>query len=262
MSNRILVVGGTSGVGLATARRLAATGATVHVASRDITKLNTPEPAAHRDDASSSTAHRDDASELTAHRDGASELTAHQVDGNDAAAVAALAAALAPLDAVVVTLSGAEGSGPFADLDLTSLRRAFEAKYWPTLTVLQSVLPHLAERASITLVGAISAHAAMPGTAGLASLNAAVEALVRPLAAELAPHRINAVSPGLIDTPWWNGLSEQDRTAWFDAAAKALPVGHISTADEIAEAVVLAATNPSMTGTVLQIDGGARFARF
>ncbi len=102
----------------------------------------------------------------------------------------------------------------------------------------------------------------MAGTAGIGSLNAAVESLVRPLAVELAPRRINAVSPGLVDTPWWNGLSEQDRTAWFTAAAKVLPVGHVSTADEIADAVVLAATNPSMTGTVLQIDGGARFAHF
>ncbi|MFI1993062.1 SDR family oxidoreductase [Actinoplanes sp. NPDC020271] len=233
MSNRILVVGGTSGVGLATARRLAAAGHAVHVASRDTAKL------------------ADD-----------SGLVTHQVDGNDAVGVARLAAELAPLDALIVTLSGAEGSGAFADLDLRSLRRAFEAKYWPTLTVLQTVLPHLADRASITLVGAISAHAAMAGTAGLGSLNAAVEALVRPLAVELAPRRINAVSPGLVDTPWWNGMPEPDRMAWFTAAAKVLPVGHVSTADEIAEAVALAATNTSMTGSILHVDGGARFARF
>ncbi|GAA2879210.1 short-chain dehydrogenase [Actinoplanes cyaneus] len=233
MSKRILVVGGTSGVGLATARRLAAAGNTVHVASRDTTKLTD-----------------------------APELEAHQADGNDAAAVARLAAGLAPLDTLVVTLSGAEGAGAFAELDLASLRRAFEGKFWPTLTVLQAVLPHLAERASITLVGAISAHAAMPGTAGIGSLNAAVESLVRPLAVELAPRRINAVSPGLVDTPWWNGLAEPDRTAWFASAAKVLPVGRVSTADEIADAVVLAATNPSMTGSILHIDGGARFAHF
>jgi NAD(P)-dependent dehydrogenase (short-subunit alcohol dehydrogenase family) len=237
MASRILVVGGTSGVGLAAARRLAATGATVHVASRDAAKV-------------AAIAGTDP------------QLVAHRLDGNDGPAVAELAAGLAPLDALVVTLAGSEGSGPLAELDLAALRRAFEAKYWPTLTVLQNALPHLAERASITLVGAVSAHAFMPGTAGIGSLNAAVEALVRPLAAELAPRRVNAVSPGLIDTPWWNGLPEQEREAWFAAAAKALPVGHVSAADEIAEAVVLAATNTSMTGTVLNIDGGARFAQF
>ncbi|MEU6537683.1 SDR family oxidoreductase [Streptomyces sp. NPDC047000] len=236
-SRTTLIIGGTSGVGLAAARQLAAAGETVHVASRDAAKVAT----------------------IT---DTAPELVAHQVDGNDAAAVAGLVAGLAPLDALVITLAGSEGAGALADLDLTALRRAFEAKFWPTLTVLQAALPHLAERASITLVGAVSAHAAMPGTAGIGALNAAVEALVRPLAVELAPRRVNAVSPGLIDTPWWSGMPEQARAEWFSSAAKGLPVGHVSSADEIAEAVVLASTNTSMTGAVLNIDGGARLVQF
>jgi NAD(P)-dependent dehydrogenase (short-subunit alcohol dehydrogenase family) len=235
-SGTTLVVGGTSGIGLATARRLAAGGNTVHVASRDPAKV-------------------------AKIADVAPELTAHRVDGNDPAAVAALAAELAPVQALVITLAGSEGAGPLAELDLASLRRAFEAKFWPTMTVLQAVLPHLAEQASITLVGAISAHAAMPGTAGIGALNAAVEGLVRPLAAELAPLRVNAVSPGLVDTPWWDGIPEQARADWFASAAAGLPVRHISSADEIAEAAALLATNTSMTGTILQIDGGARFAR-
>jgi NAD(P)-dependent dehydrogenase (short-subunit alcohol dehydrogenase family) len=231
-----LIVGGTSGIGLATARRLAAAGETVHVASRDSTKVDAIASAA-------------------------SELVAHRVDGNDAAAVAELAASLAPIDALVVTLSGSEGVGTLGELDLAGLRRAFDAKFWPTVTVLQAALPHLAERASITLVGAISAHAAMPGTAGIGALNAAVEALVRPLAVELAPRRVNAVSPGLVDTPWWDGLPQQARADYFAAAEAGLPVRHVSSADEIAEAVVLLATNTSMTGAVLQIDGGARLVQ-
>ncbi|WP_236792171.1 SDR family oxidoreductase [Amycolatopsis sp. GM8] len=231
-----LVVGGTSGIGLAAARRLAAGGDTVHVASRDATKV-------------------------AAVADTAPELVAHRVDGNDPAAVAELAAALAPVDALVVTLAGSEGAGTLADLDLAALRRAFEAKFWPTMTVLQATLPHLAKQASITLVGAISAHAAMPGTAGIGALNAAVEALVRPLAVELAPRRVNAVAPGLVDTPWWNDMPEQDRIAWFTAAEAGLPVGHVSSADEIAGAVALLATNTSMTGTIVEVDGGARFVQ-
>ncbi|GAA2530299.1 SDR family oxidoreductase [Winogradskya humida] len=144
------------------------------------------------------------------------DLIAHQLDGNDATAVAKLAADLAPIDSLIVTLSGGEGAGMLA---------------------------------------------AMPGTAGLGALNAAVEALVRPLAVELAPRRVNAVSPGLVDTPWWNGMPEQDRIAWFASAAAGLPVGHVSIADEIAEAVALLATNPSATGTILTIDGGARLVQ-
>jgi NAD(P)-dependent dehydrogenase (short-subunit alcohol dehydrogenase family) len=161
----------------------------------------------------------------------------------------------------VVTLAGSEGSGTLAELDLAALRRAFDAKFWPTVTVLQAALAHLAEQPSITLVGAISAHAAMPGTAGIGALNAAVEALVRPLAVELAPRRVNAVSPGLVDTSWWDGLPAEVRAGYFAAAEAGLLVRHVSSADEIAEAVALLATNTSMTGTVLEVDGGARFVQ-
>ncbi|HTC70057.1 MAG TPA: SDR family oxidoreductase [Acidothermaceae bacterium] len=232
----VLIVGGTSGIGLASARRLAAGGDNVHVASRDPAKV-------------------------AAVSEAAPELVAHRVDGNDAAAIAQLAASLAPIDALVVTLSGSEGVGALAELDIASLRRAFEAKFWPTVTVLQAALPHLAEQASITLVGAISAHAAMPGTSGIGALNAAVEALVRPLAVELAPRRVNAVSPGLVDTPWWDALPTQARSDYFAGAAAKLPVRHVSSADEIAQAVVLLATNTSMTGTVVEVDGGARLVQ-
>jgi NAD(P)-dependent dehydrogenase (short-subunit alcohol dehydrogenase family) len=233
-----LVVGGTSGIGLAAARRLAAGGAAnVHVASRDAAKI-------------------------AAIAETAPELTAHRLDAGDAAAVAELVGRLAPIDALVLTVSSSAGLGPLADLDLDGLRKGFEEKLFSMLTTLQTVLPHLAERASITLVGAITAHAAMPGTAGIGAVNAAVEALVRPLAVELAPRRVNAVSPGLVDTPWWSGMPEQARLDYFAAAEKKLPTGRISSADEIGEAVALLATNASVTGTILEIDGGARFAQF
>ena len=109
----------------------------------------------------------------------------------------------------MLSISSSAGMGPLADLDLAELRKGFDEKVIAMLTVLQAALPHLAEQASVTLVGAISAHAAMPGTAGIGAVNAAVESIVRPLAVELAPRRINAVSPGLVDTPWWDGMPEQ-----------------------------------------------------
>jgi NAD(P)-dependent dehydrogenase (short-subunit alcohol dehydrogenase family) len=228
-----LIVGGTSGIGLATARQLLVRGTDVHVAGRSserIAALAVSDP----------------------------DLHGHQADGADHQAIAALASSLAPLDALIVTLSGAEGIGPIADLDLLMLRRAFDAKFWAHLTTVQAALPHLASNASITLVGAITARASMPGTAGIAAINAAVEALIKPLAVELAPIRVNAISPGLVDTPWWSALPEADRLAYFDSAAKALPARQIATADDIAEAIVLAATNPNITGTVIETDGGAR----
>jgi NAD(P)-dependent dehydrogenase (short-subunit alcohol dehydrogenase family) len=227
-----LVAGGTSGIGLATARRLLARGYDVHITGRGKERL---------DDVAASDP----------------QLTGHQADGGDAAAMAALAESLGTVDVLVVSLSGTEGLGPIAELDLAMLRRAFDAKFWAHLTTIQAVLPHLAADGSITLLGAISARASMPGTAGIAALNAAVEALVKPLAVELAPRRVNAVSPGVVDTAWWSGFPDEMREGFFAQTAAQVPVRRVATADDVAEVVALAATNTNLSGTVLEADGGA-----
>lgn len=228
-----LIIGGTSGVGLAAARQLLARGVTVHVAGRGRERLDA----------------------LTATDP---DLFGHQVDATDGDAVRALAAAVAPIDHLIITLSGSGGAGPLTDLDLDDLRTAFEEKFWGHITAIQAAVPHLTVDGSITLVGAVTARAAMPGTAGIAAVNGAVEALVKPLAAEFAPIRVNGVSPGFIDTPWWSGMPDQARQQFFQDAARALPVGTIADADQVAEVVVLAATNRNTTGTIIETDGGAR----
>lgn len=234
MSDQIaVIVGGTSGIGLATALRLSAAGAAVHVVGRDPERL-------------------DDVIKKYP------ELIGHRADGADQDQMADLFDQIGHLDQLVVALSGSDGAGPLATLDLTRLRRSFDAKFWGHITTVKAALPRLAEDGSITLIGAITARTGMPGTAGLAAINGAVEAMVQPLAIELAPIRVNAVSPGLVDTPWWSGLPESDRAAYFAGAASALPVRRVATADDIAEVVVLAATNRNLTGTVLEADGGAR----
>ena len=234
MSGRTaLVVGGTSGIGLATARLLRAGGATVHIAGRSKERLDqvaTTDP----------------------------ELIEHRADGGDRDEIAAVAGTIGSIDWLVITLSGSEGPGPIADLDLTMLRRAFDAKFWGHVTTIQAVLPHLAPYGSITLLGAISARTGMPGTAGIAALNGAVEALVKPLAVELAPIRVNGVSPGFVDTPWWSASPADARATYFSQAAAVLPARRIATAEDIAEVVAMAAANPNLTGTVIEADGGAR----
>lgn len=229
MSNA-LVVGGTSGIGLATARRLRAKGATVHVVGRDKERLAAID----------------------------ADLIGHRADGADRDAMAAVAETIGTVDWLVVTLSGSEGVGPFATLDLDMLRRAFDAKFWGHVSTIQAVLPHLAPTGSITVVSAITARASMPGTAGVAAINGAIESLVKPLAVELAPIRVNGVSPGLVDTPWWDGMPADARREYFAQSEQALPARHIATADDIAEVVALAATNANLTGTVIETDAGAR----
>ncbi|MEV4560793.1 SDR family oxidoreductase [Kitasatospora sp. NPDC049285] len=228
-----LVVGGTSGIGLAAARQLRGRGATVHVVGRSEKRL-------------AAVAVSDP------------ELVGHRADGGSREEIAAVLAKVGRIDWLVVALSGAEGAGAFAELDLDALRGAFDAKFWGQLTTVQAALPHLAEDASITLVTAITARTGMAGTAGLAAVNGALEAVVRPLAVELAPRRVNAVSPGLVDTPWWDGLPKDAREAYFAQAAAQLPVRRIATAADVAEVVALVAANPNLTGTVLEADGGLR----
>ncbi len=123
-------------------------------------------------------------------------------------------------------------------------------------------MPRLAEDASITLVSAISARASLPGTAGLAAINGAIEAMIPPLAVELAPRRVNAVSPGLVDTPWWSGMPEEERKAFFAQITQVLPSRHLATPEDIADAVVLVAANRNMSGTVIEADGGGRLVSF
>lgn len=228
-----LVVGGTSGIGLATARLLAAGGARVHIAGRGKERLD-----------------------AIAASD--PELTGHQADGGDPARMTALAETIGTVDWLVITLSGSDGIAPVADLDLGMLRAAFEAKFWAHLTTIQAVLPRVAPSGSITLVGAVSARTGMPGTAGIAAINGAVEAMVKPLAVELAPIRVNGVSPGVVDTPWWDALPAQVRDGFFAQAAQTLPARHVATAEDVAEVVVMAATNANLAGTVIEADGGAR----
>jgi NAD(P)-dependent dehydrogenase (short-subunit alcohol dehydrogenase family) len=107
------------------------------------------------------------------------------------------------------------------------------------------------------MISAASARAGYPGSAALAAVNGAVEALVRPLAVELAPLRINAVSPGVIDTHWWHVLPEEQRQGFFAATAAASPAGRVGAPEDIADAVLYLSGAGFVTGTVLEVAGGA-----
>jgi NAD(P)-dependent dehydrogenase (short-subunit alcohol dehydrogenase family) len=115
-------------------------------------------------------------------------------------------------------------------------------------------------RGSLTFVSGISARSAHPGTAGLAAINGAIEAMVRPLARELAPLRVNAVSPGVVETPWWDRLAPDMRRKLLTQTAAATLVGRNGTADDLGHAVAFIVNNEFVTGTVLEVDGGLRLS--
>jgi NAD(P)-dependent dehydrogenase (short-subunit alcohol dehydrogenase family) len=168
-------------------------------------------------------------------------------------------AKIGTIDHLVLALGSGKGLGPFASISLSDVHQGFEEKVFPHFATAQAALPFLAKNGSITFISAITAHAAMPGTAGIGTANAAIAALVPILAVELRPLRVNAVSPGVIDTPWWEFLNGDQRTALFADYAAKTPVGRVGKPEDIAATIVFLISNSFMSGEVIVCDGGLRF---
>lgn len=223
---RVVIMGGTAGIGLATAEALAADGAEVIVCGRDEARL-----AAVKDRVAA----------------------AERVDGTDAAEVAAFFERTGAFDHLVLAFSpGPLGVGAIRETGLDAVRGAFDGKLFGYLQAIQEAQV----TGSITMVAAASSRAALPGTVALAAVNGALDAVVPPLAAELAPVRVNVVSPGAVDTDWWSFLPADARAAQFAAAAEGSPVKRIGQPDDVAEAIRYLINASFVTGVVLPVDGG------
>ncbi len=224
---RVVVVGGTSGMGLATVRAALAQGAEVVAAGR--------RPPALR--------------ELTP---GARQAV---VDVTDEESVQALFQNVGELDHLLVTAS--PGSpGAFLEQDLAGARTYMDGKFFGSWTCARFAAPHLGARGSITLVtgGAVirpPAHGSM-----IAAAFAAIEALTRALAVELGPQRVNTIRPGYTDSEMWQFLSGAERDGLRRRVAGALPVRRMGAPEDVAHAAVFLMTSPQVTGTVLEVTGG------
>jgi len=230
----IVVIGGTSGIGLATAEIAAKAGAQVVISGRNAEKM------------------RGALDKLGP--SGKGEL----LDARDRESLDAAFARVGPFDHLVLSASGGGGAGPFATLKEADLRSGFDAKFWAQWNSVQAALPYLARNGSITFVTAASARVGNPGTSGLAAVNGALGAMILPLARELAPIRVNAVSPGVVDTSWWDARPKEMKEAFFAASAKSLPVGRVGQPQEIGKAILALAENGFVTGVILDVDGGLR----
>lgn len=228
---KIIIAGGTSGIGLATAKLLAEKGASVIVTGRSEDKL-------------------------TKARATAPGITAISLDSTDSTALKEFFAQTGHFHHLILTLSSAKGGGPFATMDLAELRAGFEGKFWPHLQTIQAALPYIQKNGSITIISAASATAILPGTSGLAAINGALEVMVPILAKELKPLRINAVSPGVIDTEWWNFLNSEDRKVTFDNYAQGIAVGRIGNPQDVSNLIETVVNNSYINGTILNVNGG------
>lgn len=231
---RVVIIGASQGIGEATAKAFAAQGATTTITGRSKERL-------------------DQAANRIGHPVHVAEL-----DATDREALNAFFGTTGTVDHLVLAASpGAVGAGPIADLDEAALRQAFDGKFFAHVKAIQAALPHLRRDGSVTIITAASARAAFPGATGLAAANGALEAVVAPLAVELAPLRVNAVSPGVIDTHWWSGLPDEQRREYFGAVAGVSPVRRIGKPEDVADAIVYLAGAGFVSGTVLECTGGS-----
>jgi len=230
---KIVIVGGTSGIGLAVAELAVARGASAVVVGREAEK----------------------AARIAAQL--GSRSVGVGCDITNPEAVTALAYAVGDLDHLVLS-AAALTYGPFLQMPVQEARSVMDSKFWGYYLTVRALAPRLSQRGSVTLFSGIAAARPAAGTSIVAAANAAIEGLTRSLAIELAPRRVNAISPGVVDTPSWGHLSEQDRTDMFQQLAQSLPVGRIGRSADIAETVLELAANGFTTGEVRTVDGGAR----
>ena len=230
----VLITGGTSGIGLATAILARDAGANVIVLGAD--------PERTRE---------------VARTHGFRDWRAA-----DVAQLDALEKALTSIPHVdhLVLLAGQFIGGGVMSASLESLRHIFEERFWSVIHILRILGDRLAGDASVTFVsGELADRPNAQGTAVLGAAISAVEFMARALSLELAPRRFNTVAPGPIDTPLFSKVLGEGRQAYFDERTKKLPLKRFGTSEEVGSVAILLMTNGYINGATLNVDGASRF---
>ncbi|MCA7995242.1 SDR family oxidoreductase [Burkholderia cepacia] len=230
---KVLVVGGSSGIDEATARAFAEAGATVTIASRDAAKL-----AASKD------------------RIGYGVSTG-VMDITDDASVRAFLDSAGEFDHVVVS-AAQTATGPVRGLKLDDAYAAMDSKFWGAYRIARAV--RIRQGGSLTFVSGFLSVRPSKNSVLQGAINAALESLARGLALELAPVRVNTVSPGLIATPLWSKIDAEARDRMYEGAAARLPAGRVGQPEDVANAVLYLASTPYATGSTVLVDGGGAIA--
>jgi NAD(P)-dependent dehydrogenase (short-subunit alcohol dehydrogenase family) len=230
---KVVIIGGTSGIGLATAHAACEAGADVLVVSAKQSSVDRA------------------LAELPAGTSG------RTLDVFDVAAIRSFFAEVGEFDHLVYTAGESLVLMPLTELDMNQARTFFQTRYFGALATVAAATPHLRTGGSITLTTGVAADRPRPGWSIGASVCGAVDALTRALAVELAPIRVNAVCPGVVRSPLWRDMSEADQEQMYDSISLSVLVGHVGETDEIAQAYLYCMTQTYATGSVLTVDGGA-----
>jgi len=235
LREHVVIVGGSSGMGRALAAELVAQGSEVTVAGRSADKL---------DDVRRELGVRTVAMDVGVEQD-----------------IERLFAVTGTVSHIVTTAADVGGAyQPIAAYDVRAARTAVDSKLLGPLLLAKHGAPLLEPGGSIVFTSGIAAYRPGPRASLLAALNGALASLAAALAVELAPLRVNVVSPGWVDTPIWQDVAGDAAPETLAAMAARLPVGRIGRTQDIAAAIIALLRNGFITGTVLHADGGHRLA--
>jgi NAD(P)-dependent dehydrogenase (short-subunit alcohol dehydrogenase family) len=227
----VAVIGGSSGMGLATARAALSEGANVVITGRSAERLS------------------------AAREQLGSTVRAMAADASDEAAMRNVFSELPKVDHAFVTAAELIYS-PTVTADTAALRAAIDARFWGAFFTAKYAAPKMAPDGSITFLTGVAGRKPLPNGAVISASCSAVESLGRGLAVELAPIRVNTVAPGLIDTPLHNKMTGKSAAERFPDIAKRLPVRRMGQTEDVAAAVLFLMKNPFVTGITLTVDGG------
>ena len=231
-NKRVVVVGGSSGVGLAVAEKVALQGAEVIIVSSSAGRVQ------------------------QAIQSIEGNVRGEVVDVSDEKAVEGFFTNLGAFDHLVFTAGDSLQLHELADTDLKQARSAFELRYWSALAAVKYGSPQIRKGGSIVLTTGVAGRRPHSGWVVVASVCGAIEALTRALAVELAPIRVNAVSPGVVRTNLWQNMSSSEREQLFESVGKRLPVGRVGEAHDIAQAYLFLMQEGFSTGQTVVVDGG------
>ncbi len=235
-NKRVVILGGSSGIGLAVAEQTASQGAKVVIASSNAERVEKAIESLGRN------------------------AQGHTLDLSDEQAVETLFAKLGAFDHLVFTAGDSLHLHNLATTDLKQARRAFELRYWAALAAVKYGSKNIRKGGSVVLTTGVAGQRPQKGWVVAASVCGTIDALTRALAVELAPIRVNAVSPGVVRTNLWQSMSAAEREQMYESVGKSLPVGRVGEPHDIAQAYVFLMQEGFGTGQILVVDGGTVLA--
>src|SRR5580693_7542722 len=229
---RVVVLGGSSGIGLAVAQQVVAQGASAIIASSNANRVR----------------------QAVAKLDGKAE--GHTLDLSNERDIQNFFQRIGDFDHLVFTAGDTLQLNELVATDLTKARRAFELRYWAALAAVKYASPHIRKDGSIVLTTGVAGQRPHKGWTVAASVCGTIEALTRALAVELAPIRVNAVCPGVVRTDLWQSMNADAREHLYESVGNSLPVGRVGEPYDIAQAYLFLMQEGFSTGQTVVVDGG------